>query len=194
MRYFTSDLHLGHRSIIKNANRPFESVSHQTAVLEAIWYGTVGADDEVYVLGDFLMGDGSDLRRVSRWPGRIKVVPGNHDMCHPMHAEHAKAARRLRHYGIEVLDPQVSIEIGAHEVLLCHFPPDGDSRAGRMRYPEWRPSEIGWIVHGHVHTMWRQRGQWINAGVDAWAGRPVSEKVIAELMEDGPRDIGSPGW
>ncbi len=57
------------------------------------------------------------------------------------------------------------------------------------RYVEQRPVDHGeWLLHGHVHERWRQRGRMINVGVDAWGCRPVNESTLAALIDDGPND------
>jgi hypothetical protein len=52
-RYFTADLHLGHRNIIGYSERPFHDVGHMSGELIGRWNSTVGPTDEVIVLGDF---------------------------------------------------------------------------------------------------------------------------------------------
>jgi calcineurin-like phosphoesterase family protein len=70
--------------------------------------------------------------------------------------------------------------------LLCHFPYEGDSQ-DRDRHLEHRPLDRGgWLLHGHVHDRWRQRGRMINVGVDVHGYRPVAEDAVAALMAGGP--------
>lgn len=77
---FTSDLHLGHRSI-HQYRKSFESAAqHDLQVLDSL--SQLGKRTILYVLGDFLF-DGpyleSYLRDISKMPLTIKLVPGNHD-------------------------------------------------------------------------------------------------------------------
>ncbi|MGH9119071.1 MAG: hypothetical protein ACRD0A_14670 [Acidimicrobiales bacterium] len=52
------------------------------------------------------------------------------------------------------------------------------------------PEDRGrWLLHGHVHERWLQRGRMINVGVDAWDYRPVAEEQIASVIAAGPSDI-----
>lgn len=55
MLFFTSDLHFGHEKIIKACRRPFSSVEEMNGKLVENWNATVGAQDEVYILGDFAL-------------------------------------------------------------------------------------------------------------------------------------------
>ena len=96
---------------------------------------------------------------------------------------------------MELHHGEVELELaGGIEVRLCHFPYEGDS-GERDRYVEERPVDDGrWLLHGHVHETWRQRGRMINVGVDAWAGRPVSEQRLVELIQSGATDRDPLEW
>jgi calcineurin-like phosphoesterase family protein len=77
---------------------------------------------------------------------------------------------------------------------MTHFPYEGDSQE-RDRYSQARPRDEGdWLLHGHVHEAWRQRGRQINVGIDAWGGRPVSIDEITDLIAAGPRDLAPLPW
>ena len=52
MIYFTSDLHLGHRGIIRMQDRPFADLEEMNRVLIYNYNAVVGKDDIVYILGD----------------------------------------------------------------------------------------------------------------------------------------------
>ena len=56
MRWFTSDLHLGHTNIIKYTNRPFWTADQMNETLVDRWNAVVGTEDEVWVLGDVALG------------------------------------------------------------------------------------------------------------------------------------------
>jgi calcineurin-like phosphoesterase family protein len=78
-------------------------------------------------------------------------------------------------------------------VEISHFP-FRHEREGDKFY-DWRPTSQGqWLLCGHVHEKWRQRGRQINVGVDAWGGYPASEEAIAELISQGPADRDIIAW
>ncbi len=192
---FTADLHLGHENIIGYCDRPFANAQAMNRSLVDGWNDVVEPDDTVWVLGDVALGRISDtLAMVSLLNGRKLLLAGNHDRCWAGHGCRAEdwTERYLGAGFAEVHQGHVQLRVAARTVLACHFPYRGDSH-DRDRYTEHRPADRGdWLLHGHVHERWRQRGRMINVGVDVWGYRPVSEQAIAELVRAGPADLGRP--
>lgn len=197
-RYLSGDMHFGHANIITYSGRPFDDVEAMNQGLVEAWNETVGCDDEVWVLGDVAMGRLDEtLEYVDLLNGRKILLAGNHDRCWAGHGRKAAAAneRYLDAGFCEIVQGTIELDIGVrHLVLADHFPYVGDSRA-QERYQEWRPADRGrWLMHGHVHELWRQRGRMINVGVDAWAGCPVSFDSVAELVRRGSRNLERLEW
>lgn len=190
--WFTADLHLGHANIIRYAHRPFAGVDAMHAELVARWNDSVGPDDTVWVLGDVALGQlALTLPLVGRLRGRKLLVAGNHDRCWAGRGDGARSwTGRYLEAGFDAVHQgTVDVEVEGTTVLAGHFPYAGDSHDAD-RYVEHRPVDGGgWLVHGHVHEQWRQRGRMINVGVDAWAFRPVGTPELAALVDAGPRDL-----
>jgi calcineurin-like phosphoesterase family protein len=162
----------------------------------------VQPEDEVWNLGDFALGQiRLTLPIVGQLSGRQVLLAGNHDRCWA-------GARKNTGWDCRYLAAGFSrvmagappchptMIIAGQVVLLSHFPyrNGGDSR-DTERHPEYRLADSGgWLLHGHVHEKWRQKGRMINVGVDAWGGRPVAEDEIAALIEAGPRDLAPLPW
>ena len=190
-RFFTADLHLGHTNVIAYCDRPFANVGQMNAALVAAWNTVVGADDEVWVLGDLAMGRVDEsLAVASHLLGHKHLLVGNHDK--PFHG---RAIEQYEAAGFELHYDQMELALpGGLLVLACHFPYQGDSH-DHDRYRERRPADEGaWLLHGHVHERWRQRGRMINVGVDAWGGYPVTETHLARLVEAGESDLRPQPW
>ncbi len=190
-RWFTADLHLGHANIIEYSSRPFDGVDAMNRALIARWNEEVADDDEVWMLGDFALGKIADtLPLVEELAGRKVLLTGNHDRCWPGHGRRAEGwEERYIEAGFdEIVHGDVTIDVGDHQPLACHFPYRGDSH-DRDRFVDSRPTDRGcWLLHGHVHERWLQRGRMINVGVDAWNYRPVSEAELSRLIRSGPAD------
>lgn len=204
-RWFTADQHFGHANIIRYCDRPYRDDAGEpvptwmNADLLARYNALVAEGDEVWLLGDLVMGDKvATLDWVHQCAGRKTMVVGNHDSCFrnkghalPDWDDAYAVAGGLR----AVLHGTRTLELGdGTTVLVSHFPYAGDS-GDTDRYASHRPVDEGhWLLHGHVHEKWRQRGRQINVGVDAWGGYPVSEEQILELITAGPRDLPPLAW
>lgn len=190
-RWFTADLHFGHGNIIRYCDRPFSDVGEMDQALIDRWNAVVRSEDEVWVLGDFALGQIADtLPLASRLAGRKVLLSGNHDRCWPGHGQRADGREaRYREAGFdEILHGETHVDVAVHRALACHFPYRGDSQDSD-RYSGSRPVDRGdWLLHGHVHERWRQHGRMINVGVDVWGFTPASEQAIAELIAAGPAE------
>ena len=70
MNYFISDLHLGHKNVLKFDNRPFIDN----------WNSKVNDNDDVYVLGDISWHNATKTIEIfKQLKGRIHLIQGNHD-------------------------------------------------------------------------------------------------------------------
>ena len=191
-RWYTSDHHFGHRNIIGYCDRPFASVDGMNAAMVERWNDLVGDDDEVWVIGDIALGDLHVMLAdyVARLRGRKILVPGNHDRCWAGRDKHPDSrSLYLEAGGFErIVDAPKPVRIGRKKVRISHFPYLLDE-AFDLKYLEHRPRDDGsWLLHGHIHEKWRQRGRQINVGVDAWDYCPVLEDTIAQLIAQGPTD------
>jgi calcineurin-like phosphoesterase family protein len=196
--FLTSDLHFGHANIIEYTDRPFSSLEVMHDRLVGAWNDTVDYGDEVWVLGDVCMGNLSrSLRLVERLAGVKHLLAGNHDKVFRRHSDqHAAWEERYLAAGFSTISYGLTnIDLGAGiTVAACHFPYRGDSHA-EDRYAEQRPVDTGsFLLHGHVHGRWRQRGRMIDVGVDSWAGRPVAAATLRSLVEAGEHDLDPLEW
>lgn len=194
MRFFTSDTHFGHQRIIELCNRPFRDVDHMNIEIVDEWNKTVTAPDVVYHLGDVALGQiDQSLPIVSRLNGYRILVNGNHDRpfmnrgkarYDEWHDRYSEVFHDVFH---TTAVPLVLTE--GTEVLLSHFPYDGDSH-GDDRYREDRPVDEGIpLIHGHTHgketlTYSAKGTPQIHVGMDAWGFSPVSEDIILDILKN----------
>lgn len=208
MRYFTSDWHLGHERILTLCARPFTSVDSMNQAIIDSTNAAVGKDDELWIVGDLALGSIHDsLAWLSKLTCRnITLIAGNHDRVHPhMHknkpGKSAEWQALYQEAGIGTIALQHTVEIDGNTVDVCHFPYPAEQGANSHdmgptdRYAPWRPRDIGqWLICGHVHQAWRQRGRAINVGVDAWGGKPVSSAQVSSLIAQGPAHLPPIAW
>lgn len=204
--YFTSDWHLGHKRIIELSYRPFATVEEMNEWLIESANRDATEHDTLIFNGDIAMGTIADtLPLFERVRARKVLKPGNHDRCSPLYEGYQgmppeKVARliaewsaRYEDVGFTITDNNWFTSDGV-EAVLSHFPYDGDNY-DHERYAAARPRDKGhWLIHGHTHGQWRQRGRQIDVGVDAWGGRLVPASTVAALIHDGPAMLDKLPW
>lgn len=177
--WFTADLHFGHNAMAATGKgyRPFATVEEHDETLIENWNARVRAADTVWVLGD--VGVGSDtytLECVSRLKGVKHLIAGNHDTVWPGN-RNAHTHQRTWLKFFESVQSFAKRRVGSGEYyMLSHFPYTGDR--GRDRFTQYRLRDEGmWLLHGHVHDTWAERGRQINVGVDVrdWAPMPLED-------------------
>ena len=80
--FLTSDLHFGHRNIIRlGKGRPFDNINEHDEALIENWNSVVKPGDSVYVLGDFSIETTIDTieKPLRRLNGSKHLILGNHD-------------------------------------------------------------------------------------------------------------------
>ena len=164
MILFTSDLHFGHRNIIRHCNRPFYSVEEMDEFLIDKWNRKVGKNDTVYILGDLMFRNEKPPEEyLRRLKGKKHLFTGNHDRDWVK-----KCALSDWFESVNRLD---FISDGKRQMALCHFP--------MMSWPHMTRC---YMVHGHIHNdttaeYWpliRNNPLMLNAGVDINGFEPVT--------------------
>ena len=169
MIFYTADLHLGYFPILHDTARPFSGVPEMDEALISNWNARVGADDSVYIVGDFSYNGGeAPTQYLSRLNGHLHLIRGNHDTG-------LNHAERLLDYCDSVTD-FLEIDDGGTHILLCHYP--------------ILHEKGGYMIHGHIHNqcnhayeILKTLPRVLNAGVDINFYRPVP---LDELVENNP--------
>ncbi len=188
--YFTSDLHLMHKNIIKYVNRPFSSIIEMEEVLINNWNRVVPKDGTVFLLGDFIFtGNISIIESyIKRLNGNIHLILGNHDYKNKLNRDSVKALFASVHdlLYINVIDDEMPD--GKQGLFLSHYP-----------MLTWASSQQGsWNLFGHIHsgiystssdkTLPLKPTQY-DVGVDNNQFSPVSYQYIKEQLTRGVTDI-----
>lgn len=79
MIYFTSDLHLGHDRFFIWYQRGFKSVEEMNEGIISRWNSRITDEDDVYILGDLVMGGVENVEMLERLNGKLHIIFGNHD-------------------------------------------------------------------------------------------------------------------
>ena len=178
--WFTSDHHFFHNNIIKYENRPFGSVEEMNRVMIERWNNVVKPKDLVYYVGDLIFSSKVLASKIiSQLNGDKILIKGNHD----------KGTDFFLKNGFKSVHDELEIQIGEHKVLLCHYPyRQSEEEIAKLdykvKYQDRRPENKGkWLVHGHVHSAWKIKGNMICCAVENWNYTPVSIDTILQIIE-----------
>lgn len=171
MIYFTSDLHLGHKNILKLCNRPFSTIEEMDICLIENWNSRVTNNDTVYILGDLMFRNSVPPEEyLSKLKGKKHLIRGNHDR------DWMKKVDIDKYF---VSNENLSfISDGKHRITICHYP--------MMSWPHM--STNGYMIFGHIHQntdaiYWpiiEQSELMLNAGVDINGYKPVTFDEMVE--------------
>lgn len=140
MTRYISDLHFGHRNIIRYDNRPFSSVDEMDEAMTELWNETVSPKDTTYILGDICWNTNYEAWKaaLSRLNGTKFVVKGNHD-------RHDYLNRLMRDGVIKDWEHQMVVDDGSRKVVLNHSPMPVFVNMHDPRYNH---------LYGHVHISY----------------------------------------
>jgi calcineurin-like phosphoesterase family protein len=166
--FFTADTHFGHAAARALYRRPFPSVAAMDEAMVARWNETVAPEDEIWHLGDFVVGPRREsvvaeaaASLLARLNGRKRLIIGNNDP--PAVATLPGWGGAATHYA--------ELEVDGVGVVLCHY-----------AFRTWRNAALGWVnLHGHSHGRLRPPlPRQADVGVDAQGFRPVN---LAQALE-----------
>lgn len=189
-----SDVHIGHVNLCEKWRPTYGgSVPAHTETVRERWNDIVTPNDEIWIIGDAVMGKREEnLAIIGSFHGIKHLVPGNHDDVHAM----TKPTRRERMMPIyeqyfTVWPEAISGAVwDLPEIAITHFPwsgtPDHEG-SERDHYDRWMPVRERYpfdtvLVHGHTHSSAKISDHAIHVGVDAWTDGPVSVATIESLI------------
>lgn len=179
--FFISDLHFGHKNIIKFCNRPWETTEEMDEALIANWNSVVGEKDIVFDLGDFAFAtNGRWKELIQRLNGKHYLILGNHD------EKRWPGDKTMQLF--ERVEQQMIIYVDNRCIYLNHYP--------YLCYGgSWKnPEHAVWQLYGHVHTCPNSSGAddermihkfpfQYDVGVDNNNYTPVSWEQVKEKIE-----------
>jgi len=174
MIYFTADLHLGHKNVIKHCNRPFSSVDEMDKALIRNWNSVVKPKDEVYILGDLTMCPAAKAHEyITQLNGRKYLISGNHDKFLKNYGPYMADFEWVKDYHV--------LKVNANRLVLFHFP--------ILEWDQFFRDAIH--LYGHVHNSAKSaerlglldNGLAFNVGVDVNGFAPVSLLEIIQRAE-----------
>lgn len=177
MIWFISDTHFGHANIIKYCERPFKDVQDMDESMIKNWNSVVGADDVIYHLGDFCLGDDVAFKDyISRLNGQIKILnnPTHHDK---RWIKHLPVVYSKTGSQVEYISPLFDISKKDYHIVLCHFP----------MYTWNKKHYLSYHLYGHVHKQNFEIPNSplsLNVGVDMIDFYPIELETVKTIMRN----------
>jgi calcineurin-like phosphoesterase family protein len=166
--FFISDTHFGDAPRLRVDKRPFKSIGEMDRAIVARWNETVGADDEVWHLGDFAFGPPAEriAELLGSLSGKKHLIIGNNDG--PGTIEQPGWAS-VQHYA--------ELSLDGKRLVLCHYP-----------FRTWNRMGQGVInLHGHSHGRLTPVTRQYDVGVDVWDFRPVTlAQIVGTRRRSAP--------
>lgn len=159
--WFWSDLHFGHKNIIKFSDRPFQDIPEMDEVLIKNFNELVKPDDISIWVGDVAFHQETDARKIVRRMNGYKIlIVGNHDIY---------KKKRVMNLAFDEVHLVYNFSIDDVVVALTHYPLDN------------LPG--GWFnVHGHVHRNGHHADE---------VSMPTHYNVNCEFIDYKPIDMAT---
>lgn len=159
--FLISDNHFGSRTVISVFHRPFRSVEEMDRTMIDTWNSTVGRDDTVFSLGDFIWDPAR--RYVDRLNGNKILIWGNHDWGytaggHHVVLEYKGRAFYLVHQPEHVPEDWEGWIIHGHHHRMPDFPfIDGESKTINVacELVDYTPVDLDWVLSLDLDTIVR---------------------------------------
>lgn len=152
--WVTSDLHLGHKNILKYEDRPFKNVEEMDETLINNWNETVQPNDIVFNLGDFAFFNGQKIiETLEQLNGEQLFIFGNHDknMTRSNVKNYVKETGKIRFF--DTLETYYK----GYSLFMSHY-------AHRV----WNKHHHGAMhLYGHSHGSLPGLGRSVDVGVDS---------------------------
>ena len=146
--YLTSDLHFGHKNILKFTGRPFKDLDEmKSSIIDEI-NTKVEPTDILYHLGDLYFGKSQEELRelLSEIKCRMHFIRGNHD-------NHVKVMKEFGH-----VDDYKELKVNGQLIVMSHYP-----------FAFWKNAHHGSIsFFGHCHARYQHPGRAIDVGYDSY--------------------------
>lgn len=184
MIYFTSDLHLGHTSILHLQNRPFADIEEMNDAIIHNINDRARADDQLYILGDISHRVPAETANalIRRIHCRKYLILGNHDVAGspPQCIYDTSLFQWVGNY--------LQMNVDGLELVMMHYP--------MLSWPKTTSGSV--MLHGHIHSRPEYNEENHKAGirrydvgVDANDYRPVSFDEIRAWAESTPVSLQS---
>jgi calcineurin-like phosphoesterase family protein len=171
--WLTSDWHFGHDREFIWKVRGFASVEDMNEHIIAAHNTVVKPDDDVYVLGDLMLGDNEKgIECIKRMNGKHHIVWGNHDTS-SRKTKYAELSNMVESNNVIVL------KYKKHHFYMSHYP----TLTGNLENESLTQMTLNLFGHTHQQTNFYMDMPYLyHCGVDSHNCQPVLLDDIIEEM------------
>lgn len=174
--WLTSDLHFGHDREFIWGPRGFKSVDEMNEAIIKNWNAVVAPEDEVYVLGDLMLGDNeAGIKMIKQLKGTIHVILGNHDTA---------TRKALYEDCYNVVDVKYAdvIKFNGYTFYLSHYP----TMTSNLEKEFSRHCVLNLYGHTHQQTNFYEGLPFCyHVGLDSHNCTPVLiEQVLTDIKNE----------
>ena len=169
--YFSSDLHFGHGRQFVYGVRGFDSIEEMNEAIVKNFNEVIDDQDDLYLLGDQMLGDYDNIKYLDRLNGKIHLLVGNHDT--------ANRVKLYREHGFDVLGYVDVVKFYGYRFYLSHYPTMTSNFD-----KELKQATINLYGHTHQQTNFCNGMPWMyHVGVDSHDCRPVEIRTIIDEIK-----------
>lgn len=174
--YLTSDFHFNHDREFIWRSRGFQSIGEMNEAIIERYNSIVTEEDDVYILGDLMLGGPAALQNgieyIGRLNGKLHIVRGNHDSV-----TRWIMFRSLSNV-VEV-ENSIYLDYEGHHFYLSHYP----SITGSLHSDNLKHMTLNLYGHTHQKTNFFEDMPFMyHVGVDSHDCKPVNiEEIIPEM-------------
>ena len=172
--FVTSDCHFGHDRDFIWKTRGYDSIEEMNENIVFLWNTIVSPEDEVYLLGDVMLGGTENIEYVKRLNGKLHIVLGNHD-----------TSTRSKLYAdcenVVEVSWASTLKYKKYNFFLTHYPCITTNGA----VESLKQVVINLFGHTHQTSNFYEDIPWIyHVGMDSHDCRPVNlDDAIVEMQE-----------
>ena len=142
------------------------------------WNSLIDSEDDVYILGDLMLGDKSNISFLEKLNGRIHIALGNHDT-------NARQNMYLQLPNVVEMSWAIRLDYRKYHFLMTHWP----CMTGNLEQESLKHGILN--LFGHTHqkdNFFNDMPFMYHVGVDSHNGTPVLLDDIIEEMHEKARE------
>ena len=174
--WLTSDTHFGHDREFIWGPRGFKNVYEMNEAIVKNWNAVVEPDDDVYLLGDVMLGDNEvGIKLLKQLKGNIHIILGNHDTA-------ARQALYNECYNVVDIKYADVIKYKGYTFYLSHYP----TMTSNLEKEFGKHCILNLFAHTHQQTNFYEGEPFCyHVGMDSHNCTPVNlEQVLEDIKAE----------